>query len=51
MNSALDSIFGDDDGEEWEGLKTVPKQGKKQKPQMIGVSTTKMTSAQMKRIL
>ncbi|KAG9051330.1 hypothetical protein FS837_009597 [Tulasnella sp. UAMH 9824] len=51
MNSALDSIFGDDDGEEWQGLKTVPKQGKKQKPHMIGESTTKMTSAQMKRIL
>lgn len=51
MNSALDSIFTDDDGEEWEGLKTLPERGKKQRLQMIGESTTKMTSAQMKRVL
>lgn len=48
MNSALESIFADDDGEEWGGLNTQPK---KQKTQLIGESTTKMTSAQMKRIL
>ncbi|KAG9012956.1 hypothetical protein FRB90_006392 [Tulasnella sp. 427] len=51
LNSALNSILTDDDGEEWEGLKTQPQHRKRPKIRKIGESDAKVTSAQMKRVL